>query len=116
MKILKSLLITCLIFTTLFCSSVIANTPWTSKPTLGSQINWGHPLAQGLVGCWLMNEGCGGKSYNLVNDLYLSAKVGTGWSVKLLGSGILSNNNNLGFETLTESFLKLKLPITLIYS
>lgn len=29
------------------------------KPPLGSQVNWGHPLARGLVGCWLMNEGSG---------------------------------------------------------
>ena len=30
-----------------------------SCPPLGSQINWGHPLSKGLVGCWLMNEGRG---------------------------------------------------------
>lgn len=33
------------------------------NPPLGSQINWGHPLSQGLVGCWLMNER-GGKRLN----------------------------------------------------
>ncbi len=32
---------------------------WIQKPPLGTPINWGHPLAQGLVGCWLMNEGGG---------------------------------------------------------
>ena len=32
----------------------------TLKPPLGSQLNYSHPLSQGLVGCWLMNEG-GGK-------------------------------------------------------
>jgi len=26
------------------------------KPLLGQQINWTHPLARGLVGCWLMDE------------------------------------------------------------
>jgi len=30
------------------------------KPIHGSQIDWKHPLAQGLIGCWLMNEGSGG--------------------------------------------------------
>jgi len=35
------------------------------KPTQGAQINWTHPLARGLVGAWLMNEGSGSK----VNDL-----------------------------------------------
>ena len=35
------------------------------KPPVGSQINWGHPLARGLVGCWLFNEGAGGKAHDL---------------------------------------------------
>ena len=35
------------------------------KPVLGSQIQLGHPLANGLVGCWLMNEGSGNKVYDL---------------------------------------------------
>jgi len=30
-----------------------------TKPLPGAEIDWGHPLAQGLVGCWLMNEGAG---------------------------------------------------------
>jgi hypothetical protein len=32
---------------------------WNTKPPVGSQINFGHPLSKGLVGCWLMNEGGG---------------------------------------------------------
>lgn len=35
-----------------------------NKPLLGTPINWSHPLAKGLVGCWLMNEGSGDR----VND------------------------------------------------
>ena len=35
------------------------------KPVLGSQIQLGHPLARGLVGCWLMNEGSGAKVLDL---------------------------------------------------
>jgi hypothetical protein len=38
---------------------------YKDKPPLGSTINWGHPLSKGLVGCWLMNEGGGGKVFNL---------------------------------------------------
>jgi hypothetical protein len=30
------------------------------KPTIALQINWSHPLARGLTGCWLMNEATGG--------------------------------------------------------
>lgn len=32
---------------------------WYQKPLLGQQIKWEHPLAKGLVICWLMNEGSG---------------------------------------------------------
>ena len=35
------------------------------KPLLGVPVNWSHPLARGLVGCWLMNEGGGNKIYDL---------------------------------------------------
>ena len=35
------------------------------KPPLGSRIDTGHPLAQGLVACWLFNEGGG----TLVRDI-----------------------------------------------
>ena len=44
-----------------------------TKPFLGSYIDWSHPLAQGLVGCWLFNEGSG----NLVFDLSLHGNSGT---------------------------------------
>lgn len=35
------------------------------KPTRGLQLNRNHPLARGLIGCWVMNEGAGGKIYDL---------------------------------------------------
>jgi len=35
------------------------------KSPLGTPINFAHPLAKGLVGCWLMNEGSGNKIYDL---------------------------------------------------
>jgi len=31
------------------------------KPIRALQVNWSHPLARGLAGCWLMNEGTGEK-------------------------------------------------------
>lgn len=36
----------------------------TIKPLFNTPINWGHPLAQGLVASYLFNEGCG----DLVHD------------------------------------------------
>ena len=41
---------------------------WQQKPMLGQQIDYSNPLADGLVGCWLMNEGTG-KCMNLATAL-----------------------------------------------
>ena len=38
-------------------------TPW-QKPYRGIQLNRQHPLARGLVGCWLVNEGTGDKVFD----------------------------------------------------
>lgn len=40
------------------------------KPPIGSQVDWGHPLAHGLVGCWLKNENAGNILINQINPLY----------------------------------------------
>lgn len=40
------------------------------KPRLFRKPNLSHPLAKGLVGCWLMNEGGGGKGYDLSGSGY----------------------------------------------
>jgi hypothetical protein len=32
------------------------------KPVRGTQVNWTHPLARGLVGCWLLSEGTGSQA------------------------------------------------------
>lgn len=34
------------------------------KPPVGAQLNRSHPLAAGLVGCWLFNEGAGKKAHD----------------------------------------------------
>ena len=57
----------------LLCSSAFGQWQSGIKPTLGRQINWGHPLSRGLVGCWLMNEGSG----NIVNDLSGNGHTGS---------------------------------------
>ncbi len=40
------------------------------KPLLGRQINWAHPLAKRLVGCWVINEGSGNKVYDIASHKY----------------------------------------------
>jgi hypothetical protein len=55
------------------------------KPSLGSTINTNHPLAQGLVGCWLFNEQTGNKIYDLNKDNHGN-----------LINGVVRNPNNFG--------------------
>ena len=38
------------------------------KPLLGRQINWAHPLAKGLIRCWLFNEMNGDVIYDLTKQ------------------------------------------------
>ena len=51
MKRLLVILILCLL------STATAN--FSQKPMLGSQLDYTNPLARGLVGCWMLNEGAG---------------------------------------------------------
>src|SRR4030042_101428 len=85
---------------------------WTNKPPLGSQINWGHPLSRGLVGCWLMNEGGGlpfsqsRKQASLKNAYFPiwglgsfgkglhTAGVDNNWGVYNLPNDVKANTNN----------------------
>ncbi len=56
------------------------------KPPYGTQLNRAHPLARGLVGCWLFNEGAGlkasdssgmGNHGTLTN--FTSPSISSGW-------------------------------------
>jgi len=46
---------------------------WLTKPPLGTQLDWTHPLNTGLAGFWVFNEGMG----NIVNDLSGNNNTGT---------------------------------------
>jgi hypothetical protein len=71
--------------------------PQTQKPPLGSQINWAHPLARGLVGCWLMNEGSGNKIWDSVKGRPGIAATGIPlWTGDGVGFSGASGNFNCG--------------------
>jgi len=59
------------------------------KPWPYQKINWAHPLAKGLVGCLVMNEGSGVKAHNLANAS-ISGAIGStiSWTQGLDGSGL----------------------------
>jgi hypothetical protein len=56
------------------------------KPPIGSKLNYGHPLALGIVGCWLFNEGGGStildsSGNNLHGESNFTAQTGSsGWN------------------------------------
>jgi hypothetical protein len=62
------------------------------KPLLGVPVNWSHPLARGLVGCYLMNEGGGDKIYDLSGNQYIgsfaSGAAAPVWTPAKFGTGL----------------------------
>lgn len=73
------------------CWAAVQNFPkrWSSKPPVGVQINWGHPLANGLVRAWLMNEAGGLSIFDLVTAKTESwSSGGPSWVVKSGGIGL----------------------------
>jgi len=63
--------------------------PQKPKPMLGELIDHSHPLAHGLVGCWLMNEGAGGTVYDVSgNGNHGTLKNGAAWSSGLYGPAV----------------------------
>ncbi len=59
------------------------------KPVLGSQLQYGHRLATGLVGLWLLNEGSGNKVFDLSGNGINGALQGnTVWTPGKFGSAL----------------------------
>jgi len=53
--------------------------PRTTKPSLSTPIDWGNPLAQGLVGAWAFNEGSGTKTFDAVSGITGVKQGATSW-------------------------------------
>ena len=52
--------------------------PW-NKPYRGMQVNKAHPLARGLIGCWVMNEATGDIVFDLSGGGNHGANNGADW-------------------------------------
>lgn len=66
------------------------------KPCLGLQINYGHPLADGLVGCWLMNEGSGCLIATSTNYILNSTSINGSVNCVVGKHGVAIDFNNTG--------------------
>jgi len=65
------------------------------KPDIGVQLNTDHPLAQGLVGYWLMNEGTGNITQDLSgNSKHAAFYNSTTWRTGQLGSLYFDGSND----------------------
>ncbi len=65
------------------------------KPTRGIRLNKSHPLARGLVGCWLFNEGSGNKVFDLSgNGNTGTFQSTTSWSSGKFGPAIVLNGSS----------------------
>ena len=74
--------------------------PRTTKPPLGTHIDWSNPLTKGMVGCWAFNEGGGKKAFNLVSG---ETNLGGGYPVPTFALGsytdkLDASGCSLGFD------------------
>lgn len=99
----------------LLISPVFAKTDWYQKPPLGSQINWSHPLSQGLVGCWLINEGGGKKTIELVNGKLGSILDKCSWGTKK-ALGLKFDGTDSYVSTLWGSKIVTELTVFVYYN
>ncbi len=53
-----------------------------TKPYRGIQLNKTHPLARGLVGCWIMNEGIGGIIFDISGNNIYGSFSGATWETE----------------------------------
>jgi len=86
------------------------------KPTRGLQINLAHPLARGLVGCYLFNEGGGKKALNVVRPSVSEGTLEGAAAWKSGGEGFciefaagsdavnVAHSSGLAFDGYTDSY------------
>jgi hypothetical protein len=98
-KIISILLVTGLLLSPV---SSFADTWGQTKPPLGSQIDWAHPLSRGLVGAWMMNEGAGIRTINLINN-----------STGILTNGAYFSKGGISFDGAND-FVALPLKRTML--
>lgn len=108
------------IFLAILLPTILWSVPYTdsypTKPLSGSHINRMHPLARGLVACFLMNEGKG----PVLNDLAsggqakLQAVSGAVWTTGAQGPEISNLTNGADDNFFLENFHNIGFPMTMV--
>lgn len=87
---------------------------WTLKPPIGSTINWGHPLAEGIKAVFLFNE-IGSPPRNLVTNKVYSYMGSPTWETKYHGWTLVSDANLEGVRDTLEPSLKLTKKVSALW-
>jgi hypothetical protein len=77
----------------------------TKKPPLSATINFGHPLADGMVACFLVNE-LGGPIIDLVSGVAMPLHSGTSRVIAPWGIGLDCRGAGRGASTVTWKKIK----------
>lgn len=72
------------------------------KPSLGSSINWNHPLSEGLIACYLFNEVSGLKSYD-ISRYNVAGTLTNGALFSNIDGGIVTLDGVNDYISLTET-------------
>lgn len=86
---------------------------WTNKPPVGAQINWGHPLARGLAGCWVFNEGAG-SVLDLVRGIVGTFVGGATWIRTKMGSTVAIDGTAGARLDLGDTLNPASLPVSVV--
>ena len=97
-------------------ASYIRPSRWKSKPPPGSQINYGHPLGQGLMGCFLLNEQGPILARNLYSNKTYGPNTAFTWGSKIQsGYTIINDAVKEGVNDSLESFLQFTERVTIMW-
>jgi len=88
------------------------------KPPVGAQLKRDHPLARGLVGCWLLNEGSGDKAHDYSGQGNLGTLTNmdpaTDWVGSLHGGALDFDGSNDCMDVGASSVLEPTTGLTVV--
>jgi hypothetical protein len=85
------------------------------RPGSESQLDRSHPLTQGLVGAWLMNEGAGSVVQDVSGNQNHGIGTGIDWSADLYGPATLFTTSSTDKITLSKSITSSQNGSTIVF-
>lgn len=70
-----------------------------TKPPLGSSMDWSHPLSNGVVGRWLMNENAGNIIIDITGNNHCTLYNDVTWKKHHAGEIVLNGTNQYAQKT-----------------